>query len=46
MGNCFIEWEVEGPNCERSNASLDELMHLPRLTTLEIEEIGKLYKPT
>ena len=37
MGNCFIEWEVEGPNRERSNASLDELMHLPRLTTLEID---------
>ena len=37
VGNCFIEWEVEGPNRERSNASLDELMHLPRLTTLEID---------
>ncbi|XP_052297103.1 disease resistance protein RPS2-like [Citrus sinensis] len=36
MGNCFIEWEVERANSKRSNASLDELMHLPRLTTLEI----------
>ncbi|KAK9218249.1 hypothetical protein WN943_006886 [Citrus x changshan-huyou] len=37
MGNCSIEWEVERANSKRSNASLDELMHLPRLTTLEIE---------
>ncbi|ESR45744.1 hypothetical protein CICLE_v10000123mg [Citrus x clementina] len=37
MGNCCIEWEVERDNRERSNASLDELMHLPRLTTLEID---------
>ncbi|KAH9686696.1 hypothetical protein KPL70_014459 [Citrus sinensis] len=37
MGNCFVEWEVERANSERSNASLDELMHLPRLTTLEID---------
>ncbi|XP_024039419.1 disease resistance protein At4g27190 [Citrus clementina] len=37
MGNCFIEWEVERANSKRSNASLDELMHLPRLTTLEID---------
>ncbi|KAH9686651.1 Disease resistance protein [Citrus sinensis] len=37
MGNYFIEWEVERANSKRSNASLDELMHLPRLTTLEID---------
>lgn len=37
MGNCFIEWEVERSTSERSNASFDELMHLPRLTTLEID---------
>ncbi|GAY65725.1 hypothetical protein CUMW_243270 [Citrus unshiu] len=37
MGNCFIEWEVERANSKRSNVSLDELMHLPRLTTLEID---------
>ncbi|KAH9752627.1 Disease resistance protein [Citrus sinensis] len=37
MGNCFIEWEVERASSKRSNASLDELMHLPRLTTLEID---------
>ncbi|ESR45741.1 hypothetical protein CICLE_v10000151mg [Citrus x clementina] len=37
MGNCFIEWEVERANSKRSNASLDELMHLPRLTSLEID---------
>ncbi|ESR45750.1 hypothetical protein CICLE_v10003533mg [Citrus x clementina] len=37
MGNCSIEWEVERANSKRSNASLDELMHLPRLTTLEID---------
>ncbi|KAL9448028.1 hypothetical protein AB3S75_015492 [Citrus x aurantiifolia] len=37
MYNCSIEWEVERANSKRSNASLDELMHLPRLTTLEID---------
>ncbi|ESR45749.1 hypothetical protein CICLE_v10000221mg [Citrus x clementina] len=37
MCNCSIEWEVERANSKRSNASLDELMHLPRLTTLEID---------
>ncbi|KAH9686764.1 putative disease resistance protein [Citrus sinensis] len=36
MGNCSIEWEVERVNSERSNASLDELMLLPWLTTIEI----------
>ncbi|GAY54200.1 hypothetical protein CUMW_154880 [Citrus unshiu] len=37
MGNCPIEWEVERANSERSNSSLDELMNLPWLTTLEID---------
>ncbi|KAH9752607.1 Disease resistance protein [Citrus sinensis] len=37
MGNCSVEWEVERANTERSNASLDELMLLPWLTTLEID---------
>ncbi|KAH9686639.1 AAA domain-containing protein [Citrus sinensis] len=37
MANCSIEWEVKKANSERSNASLDELMHLRRLTTLEID---------
>ncbi|KAH9752618.1 Disease resistance protein [Citrus sinensis] len=37
MYNCSIEWEVEIANSKRSNASLDELMHLRRLTTLEID---------
>ncbi|KAH9686674.1 Disease resistance protein [Citrus sinensis] len=37
MGNCSVEWEVERANSERSNASLDELMLLPWLTTLEID---------
>ncbi|KAL9429737.1 hypothetical protein AB3S75_031538 [Citrus x aurantiifolia] len=36
MSNCFVEWDDEGPNSERINARLDELMHLPRLTTLEV----------
>ncbi|KAH9752599.1 Disease resistance protein [Citrus sinensis] len=37
MGNSPVEWEVEKANSERSNATLDELMHLRRLTTLEID---------
>ncbi|KDO41432.1 hypothetical protein CISIN_1g0379352mg, partial [Citrus sinensis] len=37
MGSCSIKWEVRKGNSERSNASLDELMHLQRLTTLEID---------
>ncbi|KAH9752594.1 Disease resistance protein [Citrus sinensis] len=37
MCNCSIEWEVERANSKRSNASLDELMHLRWLTTLEID---------
>ncbi|KAK2640388.1 hypothetical protein Ddye_028183 [Dipteronia dyeriana] len=37
MGCSFIQWEVEGSNIERSNASLDELKHLCHLTTLEIQ---------
>ncbi|KAH9733874.1 Disease resistance protein [Citrus sinensis] len=36
MSNCFVEWDDEGPNSERINARLDELMHLPRLATLEV----------
>ncbi|XP_052293100.1 probable disease resistance protein At4g27220 isoform X8 [Citrus sinensis] len=36
MANCSIEWEHLGPGIERSNASLDELKNLSRLTTLEI----------
>ncbi|XP_052293102.1 probable disease resistance protein At4g27220 isoform X10 [Citrus sinensis] len=36
MANCCIEWEVPGLSNERSNASLDELKNLSRLTTLEI----------
>ncbi|KAH9670284.1 Disease resistance protein [Citrus sinensis] len=36
MSNCFVEWEDEGPNSETINSRLDELMHLPRLTTLEV----------
>ncbi|KAH9754946.1 Disease resistance protein [Citrus sinensis] len=37
MRNCFVQWEVRGVNTERSCAGLDELMHLPRLTSLEID---------
>ncbi|KAJ4721046.1 Disease resistance protein [Melia azedarach] len=37
MSNCSVEWEVDGSNNERSNASLNELMHLPYLSTLEID---------
>ncbi|XP_044498593.1 probable disease resistance protein At4g27220 isoform X1 [Mangifera indica] len=36
MGNSFAEWELEGINTETSNASLEELKHLSRLTSLEI----------
>lgn len=36
MSKSFDQWEVERLNIERSNASLDELKHLSRLTTLEI----------
>ncbi|KAJ4706763.1 Disease resistance protein [Melia azedarach] len=36
MSNCSVEWEVEGPNSERRNASLNELVHLPYLAALEI----------
>ncbi|XP_044472973.1 probable disease resistance protein At4g27220 [Mangifera indica] len=36
MGNSFDHWEVDGCNNERCNASLDELKHLPNLTTLDI----------
>ncbi|KAK2640402.1 hypothetical protein Ddye_028197 [Dipteronia dyeriana] len=36
MGNTSIQWEVERPNIERSNISIDELKHLRYLTLLEI----------
>ncbi|KAK2640637.1 hypothetical protein Ddye_028432 [Dipteronia dyeriana] len=36
MGNSFIQWEVEGLNNGRRNASLDELKHLSHLTALEM----------
>ncbi|KDO39116.1 hypothetical protein CISIN_1g000635mg [Citrus sinensis] len=37
MHNCYVEWEVETRGSEKRSASLDEFLHLPRLTTLEIE---------
>ncbi|KAJ4721537.1 Disease resistance protein [Melia azedarach] len=37
ISNCSVEWEVEGSNHERSNASLNELMDLPYLSALEID---------
>ena len=37
MGNGFYQWEVEGLNVERSNATLDELKHLSHLAALEIQ---------
>ncbi|KAB9241440.1 hypothetical protein FH972_027012 [Carpinus fangiana] len=37
MGSSFVQWEIEGPNSERNNASLAELKHLSQLITLEIE---------
>ncbi|XP_041016216.1 probable disease resistance protein At4g27220 [Juglans microcarpa x Juglans regia] len=37
MGNSFDHWEAEGPNDERKNASLAELKHLSKLTSLEIQ---------
>ncbi|KAJ7973523.1 Disease resistance protein [Quillaja saponaria] len=36
MENSFSQWEVEGVNRERSNASIAELSHLYHLTALEI----------
>ncbi|XP_059441636.1 disease resistance protein At4g27190-like [Corylus avellana] len=36
MGNSFVQWETEGPNFERNNASLAELKDLSQLITLEI----------
>ncbi|KAJ7978147.1 Disease resistance protein [Quillaja saponaria] len=36
MQNCFIQWEVEGVNNERSKVSIVELNHLSNLTALEI----------
>ncbi|KAG2702062.1 hypothetical protein I3760_06G073500 [Carya illinoinensis] len=37
LGNSFVQWEDEGPNDERKNASLAELNHLSNLTSLEIQ---------
>ena len=37
MGNSFIQWEAEGLNNGRNNASLVELKHLLHLITLEIQ---------
>ncbi|KAG2702072.1 hypothetical protein I3760_06G074300 [Carya illinoinensis] len=37
MENNFVQWEDEGPNDERKNASLVELNHLSNLTSLEIQ---------
>ncbi|WJX68005.1 hypothetical protein P8452_52419 [Trifolium repens] len=36
MGNCFIQWNIKGSRDESNNASLDELMNLSHLTTLDI----------
>ncbi|ESR56070.1 hypothetical protein CICLE_v10018626mg [Citrus x clementina] len=36
LGNTSVEWEFEGLNLERNNASLQELSILSHLTTLEI----------
>ncbi|XP_031276402.1 probable disease resistance protein At4g27220 isoform X2 [Pistacia vera] len=36
IGHSFVNWEVEGCDNERCNASLDELKHLSNLTTLDI----------
>lgn len=45
MSKSFDQWEVERLNIERSNASLDELKHLSRLTTLEIHIQGAKILP-
>ncbi|RAL39788.1 hypothetical protein DM860_018252 [Cuscuta australis] len=37
MEGSFCQWEVEGPNKESRNASLDELRHLTNLYDLNIE---------
>jgi Leucine-rich repeat (LRR) protein len=37
IGNSFVQWEIEGPNSKRNNASLAELKHLSQLITLEIQ---------
>ncbi|KAE8125070.1 hypothetical protein FH972_019907 [Carpinus fangiana] len=37
MGNSFVQWETEGLNNGRNNASLAELKHLSHLVTLEIQ---------
>ncbi|KAF5463488.1 hypothetical protein F2P56_019398 [Juglans regia] len=46
MGNSIVQWEVEGLNDERKNASLAELKHLSNLNTLEIQipDVSKLPK--
>ncbi|XP_031273501.1 disease resistance protein At4g27190-like [Pistacia vera] len=37
MRGCPVLWAVGGPNVERNNASLEELLHLSCLTALEID---------
>ncbi|CAB4278137.1 unnamed protein product [Prunus armeniaca] len=36
MGNSFNQWEDEGVNVQRSNASLSKLKHLSKLTSLDL----------
>jgi disease resistance protein RPS2 len=36
MESSFLSWEVERLDCQRNNASLAELKHLPNLSTLYI----------
>jgi len=36
LGNCFINWNVNGSKGHSNNASLDELRNLSRLTSLDI----------
>lgn len=37
MGDCFIQWEVEGRQSRRNNACLGELRHLPKLRILNLQ---------
>ncbi|XP_041014592.1 probable disease resistance protein At4g27220 isoform X2 [Juglans microcarpa x Juglans regia] len=37
LGNSFVQWDDEGLNDERKNASLAEFKHLSNLTSLEIQ---------
>lgn len=36
MGNSFNQWEDEGVNVQRSNASPSELKHLSKITSLDL----------